>query len=206
MTAQRGTPATARDGATSTNGGPQPARRGVDIAPLGELLAAVGDDADAARIVLRTRHFWDGDFAVDGHAEEIEQGGAVEERSHVVRSDWPEVLGGRDSGPAPGETLLAALGACVTMTYLVGAAAQGVAIDDLEVKIEASVDLRGGLADIPAGLEDVRVTVCVSSDADDAVLDELGRLAAAQSPVFGTIARPVPISIGVEPVRGEVAA
>lgn len=66
-------------------------------------------------------------------------------RTFTFRTDWPAEVGGRDSGPSPGEEILGALGRCVAMTYVTKAATRGVSIEELEVTIEAAVDLRGSL-------------------------------------------------------------
>lgn len=47
----------------------------------------------------------------------IEQAGQVIRRSYEFRDDYPAELMGKDSGPAPMENLMAALGACVASTY-----------------------------------------------------------------------------------------
>ena len=66
---------------------------------------------EAGKVTLRTGHEWDEKFAMDGHAQEIEQGGQVIRRSYSFRDDYPAELMGTNSGPAPGEHLMAALGA-----------------------------------------------------------------------------------------------
>jgi uncharacterized OsmC-like protein len=66
--------------------------------------------------------------------------------SQLLRTCGPVVP--NDSGPAPTETLLAALGACLATTHTTKAAAQGVKVDGLEVLLEGRLDLQGlfGLA------------------------------------------------------------
>lgn len=99
------------------------------------------EQPEAGAITIRTRHAWDGRFAVDGTSDEIESGGEVTKRSYRFRTDWPPDIGGADSGPSPGEALLGALGGCVAMTYITKATLRGIDIEELEVTIDAHVDL-----------------------------------------------------------------
>ena len=65
---------------------------------------------------------------------------------------------------------------------------------------EGSVDLHRLFEidpDVP-GVRGISLTVRVSSDADDAALEELGTQSGRTSPAYGAIARPVPVSITVE--------
>jgi uncharacterized OsmC-like protein len=164
------------------------------------IVGELREHPEAATVTIRTRHRWDDGYAVDGYTEEMEEAGEPTPRTFTFRTDWPAEVGGRDSGPAPGEVILAALGGCVAMTYITKAATRGVDIEELEVTIEAAVDLRGTfqLAAIRAGLAGARVTVSVRSSADDAVLDELRQLVTQTSAVYDSLANPVPIELSLQ--------
>ena len=118
-------------------------RNGLDMALLQGTVGELREHPASATVIIRTRHRWNDGFAVDGYSEEFEQAGEVTARTFTFRTDWPREVGGRDSGPAPGEAILGALGGCVAMTYITKAASRGVDIEELEVTIEATVDLRG---------------------------------------------------------------
>jgi uncharacterized OsmC-like protein len=145
----------------------------------------------------------DGGFAVDGRAEELENAGEVTARTFTFRADWPRAAGGRDSGPTPGELVLAALGSCIASTYASRAATTGIDIDELEVTLEVRVDFRGRfeLASVRPGLGGVAVTVSVCSQADDAALEALGDAVRRTSPVFDTLDNPVPVGLSVNRLR-----
>jgi uncharacterized OsmC-like protein len=91
---------------------------------------------------------------------------------------------------------------CIAGTYAAHATARGVALDELEVEIESEIDLNGFLQLAPtrAGPQAVKATVRVRADADDATLDEIGRVVTQASPVYDSVARPVPITSAVERV------
>jgi OsmC-like protein len=129
-------------------------RNGLDMALLQAAVGEIRQHPESAAVTIPTRHRWDDGFAVDGYADEFEQAGEVTARTFTFRTDWPPEVGGRDSGPSPGEAILGALGGCVAMTYITKAATRGVSIEELEVTIEATVDLRGffELAAVGAGL------------------------------------------------------
>jgi uncharacterized OsmC-like protein len=173
---------------------------GIDIDLLQGVIDMIREQPEAGTVTIRTVHRWDDGFGVDGFAKEVEEGGEVTARKFTFRTDWPPEIGGRDSGPSPGEALLGALGGCVAMTYIRKAAGRGVTIDELEVTIEARVDLQGAfeLQPVRAGLADVTITVGVRSDVDYAILDELAQTTGRTSAVYDSLANPVPMLLRVE--------
>jgi uncharacterized OsmC-like protein len=178
-------------------------RNGIDLDQLKGIADAIRGEPEAATVIIRTRHRWDEGFAVDGRAEELDNAGEVMPRTFTFRTDWPPEAGGRDSGPTPGELLLAALGACLASTYATQAAMRGVDIDELEVILEGRVDLRGQfeLAPVRPGLAGVKAIVAVRSEADDATLEALGHAVGRTSPGYDTMASPVPIELSVDRLR-----
>ncbi len=182
-------------------------RNGLDLDLLQGAIETFRAQPDAGTVTIRTLHRWDDGFGVDGYAKEVEEAGEVTARRFTFRTDWPPEIGGRDSGPSPGEALLGALGGCVAMTYIVKAASRGVTIDELEVMIEARVDLQGAfeLDSVRAGLSDITVTVGIRSDADDAVLDELAQTTSRTSAVFDSLANPVTMRMLVQRLTGRAS-
>jgi uncharacterized OsmC-like protein len=172
-------------------------RNGLDMDLLQGVIDMIREQPEAGTITIRTLHRWDDGFGVDGYAKEIEEGGEVTARRFTFRTDWPLEIGGRDSGPSPGEALLGALGGCVAMTYITKAASRGVTIDELEVTIEARVNLQGTfeLDSVRAGLSDLTITVGVRSETDDAVLDEIAQTTRRTSGVYDSLASPVPMQL-----------
>lgn len=86
------------------------------------------------------------------------------------------------------------------MTYITKAASRGVTIDELEVTMEAHVDLQGTfeLNSVRAGLSVVTVTVGVRSDVDDAVLDELAQTTRRTWAVYDSLVNPVPMRLHMQ--------
>jgi len=173
---------------------------GLDLELLQGAMDAIREQPEAGIVTIRTLHRWDDGFGVDGYVKEVEEGGEVTARKFTFRTDWPVEVGGRDSGPAPGEALLGALGGCVAMTYITKAALRGITIDELEVMIEARVDLQGTfeLDSVRAGLSDITISVGVRSDADDATLQQLAQTTTRTSGAFDSLANPVPMQLLVQ--------
>lgn len=121
-------------------------------------------------------------------------------RSFTIETDEPAPLGGTDRAVDPMELLLAALGTCLTIGWVTGAAKRGLDFRSLVIRVEGDYDLAGYLAldeDVRPGFSSLRYTVEVDSDAEAAVLEEIRRAAEATSPMFDNIARPTPVEARV---------
>lgn len=116
----------------------------------------------------------------------------------VMDNDEPAVLLGADRGANPVEYVLHALAGCLTTSLVLHASARGVRIEEIESHFEGDIDLRGllGLSDkVRNGYREIRVTFRIKADAPRQTLEELVQLAQNRSPVFDTLARPVPIKV-----------
>ncbi|MGC6330012.1 OsmC family protein [Rhizorhabdus sp. FW153] len=60
---------------------------------------------------------------------------------HQLTADEPEALGGADSGPAPFDLLLAALGACTAITLRMYAEKKGWPLESLDIAERTPVTL-----------------------------------------------------------------
>jgi putative redox protein len=85
----------------------------------------------------------------------------VEIRGHRLRADEPVEAGGSDRGPAPFELLLAALGACTSMTLRMYAKRKGWEIRSIEVVLE-----RGPLGGGEGAETEIRRTLRIEGDLD----------------------------------------
>jgi len=103
---------------------------------------------------------------------------------------------------------LAALASCLNATFMFNAAAQGIHIDELQIDLEGSLDLRGFLGiseDVRRGYETIQVTFRVKSDASEEKIKELVELAQKRSPVFDIVTNQTPVSVRVERVEPSYA-
>lgn len=100
-------------------------------------------------------------------------------RDFQVVSDSPADFAGYNLGPSSPELLLGALSSCLTHTYLIHAADQGVALDDLQAEVSGTIDPRGGSEGheaIPVYPHDITYTVTLVSPAAP---EDIARVTAA---------------------------
>lgn len=103
--------------------------------------------------------------------------------SHTWRADEPVSVGGRDGGPGPFDMLLAALGACTTMTLRMYAERKGWPLTAVAVVVERELVTQDG-----APVDRFRVSVSVEGDLDDAQRARLVEIA-DRCPVHRTLGR-----------------
>jgi uncharacterized OsmC-like protein len=118
-------------------------------------------------------------------------------QTFVLDADEPAVLHSGDRAANPVEFVLHALAACLTTSIVYHAAVRDIRIEELESKIEGDVDVRGFTGidpNVRKGYQNIRVTFRCKSDASAEQLEELARF----SPVWDTLANPVPVTVRVE--------
>jgi uncharacterized OsmC-like protein len=114
--------------------------------------------------------------------------------------DEPPSLGGTDAGPNPVELVLAALATCQEITYRAYATALGVPLENVSVKLEGSLDLRGFFAVCETarpGFSAVRGTVTLKSSASPEALAKLKEVVDAHCPVLDILRAPVPVELSL---------
>ena len=121
---------------------------------------------------------------------------SVQIRDFALTVDEPEQIGGANAGPTPVELVLAALGTCQEIVYATYARVLGIPLNGVEVAAEGRLDLRGffGVADEPAGFQDVTYTVNIDSPAAPEDVARLIDVVNAHCPVLDILQQPVPVS------------
>jgi uncharacterized OsmC-like protein len=115
--------------------------------------------------------------------------------------DEPPVLCGENLGANPVEYLLVALSGCLTTSLIAHSAARGIEIKNVESRYEGELDLQGflGISDeVPVGYKNISVYFKIEADVSDEKKEELIRMAQKYSPVFNSIAKPVPVSVQLD--------
>jgi uncharacterized OsmC-like protein len=174
-------------------------RNGIEVDEVAGFVELLRTTPAAGVASLRSEHRWRDGYRLDWRAEQVTLADQRIARRHTLRLDLPTELGGADYGPAPGELVAAALGACVAHQFVEHAAQRGVVLDALEVTCESHLDLRGAyqVADVRPGWSEARIQLSVRTEASDEVLAELLRDAVRTSPVLDTVAHPVPMQPSV---------
>jgi len=172
---------------------------GIDTAALDAFSDELAATPDAGAMSVRVRSRWEHAYTTRTDTEEVVVADERVPRHNMLTVDLPTLFGGRDKGPAPGELLLAALGACVTQGFAEVAALRGITIDRMELTLEGRLDLRGaaGIDGIRAGLTGVRLALHVAARATSQELEEILEVALTTSPVADTLVRGISIDTEV---------
>jgi uncharacterized OsmC-like protein len=176
---------------------------GVDVDALFATIDAIKGNPGIAKFNFRLTNKW-----INGgrnHSKIADFYGALEDHSHEapfeLDVDEPRILLGEDKAPNPVEYVLNALAGCLTSSLIYHAAAKGIKINGVESRLEGDLDLRGFLGlseDVKVGYEGIRVCFKIDADISDEEKEELVRTAQKYSPVFNTVAHPVPVSVELE--------
>jgi uncharacterized OsmC-like protein len=176
---------------------------GINVDQLVKTIELIKENPKIAEFQFRARNTWvDGthnratvkDFF--GALQEDDSRAAIE-----FEIDEPPVLCGQNLGPNPVEYLLVALSGCLTTSLVAHAAARGIAIRKVESRYEGDLDLQGflGLSEqVPVGYKSIRVFFKIDADLSDEQKEELVKMAQKYSPVFNSIAKPVPVDVKLE--------
>lgn len=123
-----------------------------------------------------------------------------------VLVDEPPVMGGTNQAPTPVEMVLAALGTCQEIMYVIYAQLMGLQLNGVEVKLKGHLDLHGlfGLTEgIPAGLTRIEYQVILDSPEPEDQLRRLVQVVNDHCPVLDTLTRPIEVEGQVTFRHGE---
>jgi uncharacterized OsmC-like protein len=173
---------------------------GINVDQLFQTIESVKGQPEIALFKFRARNTWV--RGTHNRATVKDFYGALQEDDSrnmmVFEIDEPPVLCGENLGANPVEYLLVALSGCLTTSMIAHAAARGIEIKKVESRYEGELDLQGflGISDaVPVGYKNIRVYFKIEADISDAQKDELIEMAQKYSPVFNSIAKPVPVSV-----------
>ncbi len=114
----------------------------------------------------------------------------------------PTTLLGDETNPSPSETLLAALGSCLSISIHAGAVAKSIPIRRLEINLSGDVDFgalwgTGDPAFKSPGFETIGVVVHIEADALRPTLKILVDRAVLWSPVANALHNPVHLDVSM---------
>jgi uncharacterized OsmC-like protein len=175
---------------------------GVDTPALFTTIGAVKSQPELARFTFRATNRWQRGTHSRTRIEAFDGAGGTHahQREFTYDADHPEVLVGRDQGPAPVEFLLHALASCLTAGIGNVAAARGVTLHEVESTLEGDIDLRGILGisgEVRNGYREIRASFRVRGDAPDDKLREIVEQSRARSAVYDVLTNGVTVSVTV---------
>ncbi len=120
----------------------------------------------------------------------------IEEGPWRLAADMPAKAGGDDTAPTPGVLGRGALASCLAIGVASWAARLDVAIEGVEVEVQADFDARGELGmgdDIPAGYSEVRYLIAIDSPASPDAIAGLLEQVQSCSPYIDVFGRAMPL-------------
>ncbi|MDT7886222.1 MAG: OsmC family protein, partial [Thermoproteota archaeon] len=104
-------------------------------------------------------------------------------------------LAGVDTAQNPVETLLAALGACIMITFVYNATLRNIEIENLEIALEGQIEnilvFLGLEKDGNPGFNNIKIDIYVKSNAEKEIIEEIVKESINASPVAATLTRNV---------------
>ena len=167
---------------------------GLDLNTLGEVVEAIQQDADKAKVSFNVTTRWTGQTRSESTVDGFTIAGERVARTHKIVADEPNELLGADSAANPQELLMAAVNACMTVGYVAGAALHGITLDSLEIATHGTLDLRGflGLDDsVPPGYEAIDYDVRIAGNGTPEQFEEIHQTVMKTSPNYFNLNRPI---------------
>ena len=167
---------------------------GIDLAALGDTVAAVADDARRGQVTFRVRTDWKGQTRSESTVDSYTLAGKVVPRAFTIVADEPRELLGANAAPNPQELLMSAVNACMVVGYVAQASVRGITLDTCRIETEGELDLRAflGLDDtVPAGYRRISYTVVLEGDGTREQFEEIHESVMQASPNYFNIAQPI---------------
>jgi uncharacterized OsmC-like protein len=176
---------------------------GVNVTMLFETIEAIKDNPEISKFKFRATNTWqDGTY---NRATVKDFYGALQEDDTRAplhfEIDEPPVLLGNNQGANPVEYLLVGLSGCLTTSMVAHAAARGIKLKGVQSRLEGELDVQGFLClseTIPVGYKNIRVSFKIDADITDREKEELIEMAQKYSPVFNSVAKPVPVHVELD--------
>jgi uncharacterized OsmC-like protein len=175
---------------------------GIDVDKLVSTIELIKGQPNLADFKFRATNRWVG--GTHNRATVKDFYGAGEEDDsrapQVFEIDEPPVLLGENRGANPVEYFLVGLSGCLTTSMVAHAAARGIELRSVESRLEGDLDLQGFLGireDATVGYKAIRVIFTIDAYLSDAEKQELIAMAQKYSPVFNSVTRGVPVTVGL---------
>jgi uncharacterized OsmC-like protein len=159
---------------------------GLSLTKLTELVELVSKEPEQAEPMNKwnARVKWQGGFKSQAYV-----------REHSFLLDEPSILAGVNAAPNAVEYVLAALGGCYIVGFVLNATKNGVKVNDLEVSLEGQLDnvlTFFGLSDKGhSGYREIKAKLYARTSADRKVVEDIWKHTIETSPLMNTLKRNV---------------
>ncbi|WP_224490915.1 OsmC family protein [Robertkochia flava] len=167
-----------------------------------DTIHAIQSNPKIAEFRFRVKNRW----ITGGHNRSTIQGfygGCAEDQSRaeafVYDNGEPPILLGNNEGANPVEYILHGLAGCMTTTMVLHAAANGIAVDRIESRLEGDIDVQGFLGldeTVRNGYQNIRVKFKIEGDLTAEEKEKLLSFAYS-SPVFDIVTNKVPVALSL---------
>lgn len=111
----------------------------------------------------------------------------TDDSNFQILHDSPRSLAGHNLGPIAEEHILGVMITCLTHIYEIQAASQQVALDTLELEVEATVTPRIGSTSAAPRIQDIRYSVHIGSPESKERIEQLQRTVEAACPIYNML-------------------
>lgn len=175
---------------------------GVDVAALEGAREALAAAPTAAQFEWRATTRWiNGTHSRSTMHSFAGLGGEQAHRQPFeLDADHPEVFASKDAAPTPVETVLAALGSCLTAGIASIATKRGVQLRSVVASIEGDMDIRGILGvdpEVRNGFTGIRVSYEIDADASREEIEGIVAQSQKRSATFDLLTNPTTVTVAV---------
>lgn len=181
---------------------------GINTGALRGAIHAVSQDQAKGMTHWQVNSQWRGGARSDTQVSGYTIGGQHVPRDFTLRIDEPLELCGTNKFANPQEYLLAALNACMIVTYVAYCSLDGIELEELRIETEGDIDLRGLFhldPSVKAGYDQLRYTVFIRGNGSPEQFERIHRTVMAVSPNYFNVANAIQMKprlvIGQEKVR-----
>jgi uncharacterized OsmC-like protein len=167
---------------------------GIDVEALSGVIRDIKNDPAKGMVEFRVKSAWMGQTCSQTTVDSYSIGGQEVRRRFDIKVDEPFELLGQNTAPNPQEMLMTAFNACIMVGYVVGAAVNGITLEQLEIETAGALDLRGFLgidATVRPGYESIRYTVRIRGDGTAEQFQQIHETVCRTSPNYFNLSRPI---------------
>lgn len=191
---------------TTTEASTEKVVNGVNVDKLMQTMEAIREKPETSKFNFRIENYW-----IDGaHNRAVVSDFYGANQTHrrdrtfftYDKSEHPVLLGD-DRGANPVEYLLVGLAGCITTTLVYHAAARGVAITQVDARLDGDIDIQGllGMSEkVRPGYKSINIKLKVKGDAPKEKLQELVMLAERLSPVADVVSHGTPVKVSLDEI------